>query len=105
MNEPRGHLDLLVLATLAEGPAHGYLVIERLRDRSAGTFDFPEGSVYPALHRLEERGLLRSAWSAAPGRKRRTYELTRRGRAALSTEAKEWRRFAGAIDSVLTGIA
>ncbi|MFN8185598.1 MAG: PadR family transcriptional regulator [Gaiellales bacterium] len=104
MNEPRGHLDLLVLATLDEGPAHGYLVMERLRGRSAGTFDFPEGSVYPALHRLEERGLLRSAWSAETGRKRRTYELTRRGRVTLSAEAKEWRRFAGAIDAVLTGV-
>jgi PadR family transcriptional regulator PadR len=105
MREPRGHLDLLLLAALAEGPAHGYRAIELLRDRSGGTFDYPEGSVYPALHRLESRGLLRSGWSSASGRRRRTYELTRKGRAALGSEAQSWRHFAGAVDSVLAGIA
>jgi PadR family transcriptional regulator PadR len=105
MREPRGHLDLLLLAALADGPAHGYRVIELLRDRSGGAFDYPEGSVYPALHRLESRGLLRSGWSSASGRRRRTYELTRKGRAALGSEAQSWRHFAGAVDSVLAGIS
>lgn len=105
MSEPRGHLDLLLLASLADGPAHGYLVIERLRERSGGSFDYPEGSVYPALHGLEARGLLRSAWTSASGRRRRTYELTRRGRAALRSEAQSWRTFSGAVESVLAGVA
>jgi PadR family transcriptional regulator PadR len=105
MREPRGHLDLLLLAALADGPAHGYLAIERLRERSGGAFDYPEGSVYPALHRLEAGGLLRSGWSTASGRRRRTYELTRKGRAALGSETESWRRFAGAVESVLAGVA
>ena len=57
----KGHLDLLLLAVLAEAPAHGYLVIDRLRQASGGTFDLPEGTVYPALHRLERAGLLDSS--------------------------------------------
>ena len=75
----KGHLDLLVLAVLDGSPAHGYLVIERLRERSAGAFGFPEGTIYPALHRLERAGLLASRWATTP-RRRRVYELTQRGR-------------------------
>jgi DNA-binding PadR family transcriptional regulator len=61
----KGHLDGLLLAVVAEEPAHGYAIVERLRDRSGGAFDLPEGTVYPALHRLEQAGLLKSSW--APG--------------------------------------
>src|ERR1041385_3971017 len=80
----KGHLDALVLATLRDGPAHGYAVIEELKRRSGGAFDLPEGTVYPVLHRLEADGLLTSSWSSAAGRRRRVYRLTRRGRATLA---------------------
>jgi DNA-binding PadR family transcriptional regulator len=97
----KGHLDVLVLAALRDGPAHGYAVIEALKIRSAGAFDLAEGTVYPVLHRLEASGLLASAWSTAAGRKRRVYRLTRRGRAALGVRAHDWRQFAAAVDAVL----
>jgi PadR family transcriptional regulator, regulatory protein PadR len=99
--ELKGHLDLLLLSALAEGPSHGYLLIERLRARSDGTFDLPEGTVYPALHRLERDGLLSSAWTEATGRRRRVYRLTRRGRASLARRASEWRSFSRAVEAVI----
>ena len=63
----KGHLDALILATLRDGPAHGYAVIEELKQRSGGAFELAEGTVYPVLHRLESDGLLSSAWSTAAG--------------------------------------
>lgn len=97
----KGHLDSLILAVVAAGPAHGYAIIEELKRRSRGTFTLPEGTVYPALHRLERAGLLESDWSASTGRKRRVYKLTRRGRRQLDARKSEWRDFARAIDAVL----
>jgi transcriptional regulator len=97
----KGHLDSLILAVVAAGPAHGYAIIEELKRRSRGTFALPEGTVYPALHRLERAGLLESGWSASTGRKRRVYKLTRRGRRQLEARKSEWRDFARAIDAVL----
>jgi PadR family transcriptional regulator, regulatory protein PadR len=97
----KGHLDSLILAVVAAGPAHGYAIIEELKRRSGGTFTLPEGTVYPALHRLERAGLLESGWSASTGRKRRVYKLTRRGRRQLEARKSEWRDFARAIDAVL----
>jgi DNA-binding PadR family transcriptional regulator len=97
----KGHLDLLLLSVLAAGPAHGYVVITALRGRSDGTFDLPEGTVYPALHRLERAGLLTSSWQDAEGRRRRVYALTADGEAALAAERTEWKRFAGGIGLVL----
>ncbi|HEV2592788.1 MAG TPA: helix-turn-helix transcriptional regulator [Gaiellaceae bacterium] len=97
----KGHLDGLVLATLAEGPAHGYAVIEELKRRSGGAFDLPEGTVYPVLHRLEAEGLLASEWSDGTGRKRRVYRLTRRGRSSLHGRRRDWKLFAGAVEAVL----
>jgi len=97
----KGHLDSLILAIVAAEPAHGYAIIEELKGRSRGAFDLPEGTVYPALHRLERAGLLESDWSAASGRKRRVYKLTRRGRRQLEARRSEWRDFARAVDSVL----
>jgi PadR family transcriptional regulator, regulatory protein PadR len=99
--ELKGHLDLLLLSALAEGPSHGYLLIERLRARSGGAFDLPEGTLYPALHRLERDGLLSSAWTEAAGRRRRVYRLTRRGRAALSRREAEWKSFSRAVEAVI----
>lgn len=97
----KGHLDLLLLATLAESPAHGYLVVERLKRRSGGALALGEGTVYPALYRLEGSGLVASAWSSASGRRRRVYRLTRRGRAALERGRAEWTTFAGVVQAVL----
>ncbi len=99
----KGHLDLLLLATVGDGPAHGYGVCEELRRRSGGALDLPEGTVYPALHRLEAAGLLASTWSAESGRRRRAYRLTRRGRTALADQQEEWRRFAGIVSDVVEG--
>jgi DNA-binding PadR family transcriptional regulator len=97
----KGHLDVLLLAVIADGPVHGYAIVEALRERSGGHFALPEGTVYPALHRLEADGLLRSDWAVVGGRRRRQYELTDRGQAALGERSGEWRRFAGAVESVL----
>jgi PadR family transcriptional regulator PadR len=97
----RGRLELLVLAVLKSQPSHGYGVIRELRRRSAGTFDLPEGSVYPTLHRLEREGLLASRWSSEARRRRRVYRLTRKGRAALERERKEWLLLARAVAAVL----
>ena len=98
----KGHVDLLLLATLRQGPLHGYAVVEKLRDESEGAFDLAEGTVYPGLYRLERAGLLASRWTRAEGRRRRVYRLTRRGRAELDRERKEWKSFANAVESVLT---
>jgi len=97
----KGHLDLLLLSVLSRGPGHGYEVITRLRDRSDGAFELPEGTVYPALHRLEEAGLLASTWDVVSGRRRRIYQLTAAGEAALAAEAKQWREFSGSMTRVL----
>ena len=97
----KGHLDSLILAVVAAGPAHGYAIIEELKLRSGGAFSLPEGTVYPALHRLERAGLLASGWSDASGRKRRVYKLTARGRRRLDASKSEWRDFARAMDAVL----
>jgi PadR family transcriptional regulator PadR len=103
MNRERlkGHLDLLLLSALSAGPAHGYAVISALRDRSEGTFDLPEGTIYPALHRLEDSGLLGSSWADAGGRRRRVYALTDKGVAALAAQQSEWRRFARGMHAVM----
>ena len=102
----RGHLDLLLLATLHRtGPAHGYALITALRDRSAGAFDLPEGTVYPSLHRLERDGLLESSWREAAGRRRRVYRATPAGRRAAASERREWDRFSTGVLSVIGGHA
>jgi PadR family transcriptional regulator PadR len=101
----KGNLDLLLLSVLARGPAHGYAVIAALRDRSEGTFDLPEGTVYPALHRLERARLLSARWQrgddAGGGRRRKVYVLTTAGEAALSTERSRWQRFTAGMGAVL----
>jgi PadR family transcriptional regulator PadR len=101
----KGHLDLLLLAALQSQPAHGYAIAETLRTRSGGTFDLPEGTLYPALHRLERAALLASRWSEANGRRRRVYQLTAKGQRALTTRHSEWRAFARAVRAVVDGLA
>ena len=98
----KGHVDLLLLATLRQGPLHGYGIVEKLREESEGAFDLAEGTVYPALYRLERSGLLASRWTDAAGRRRRVYRLTRRGRSELARESDEWKSFARAVESVVT---
>jgi PadR family transcriptional regulator PadR len=97
----KGHLDLLLLAILANGPAHGYAVIETLRQRSSGTLDLPEGTIYPALHRLEKQGLLSSDWTEESGRRKRIYKLTPKGRLALSQRQQEWLNFSQAVNATI----
>jgi PadR family transcriptional regulator, regulatory protein PadR len=97
----KGHLDMIVLAALTGGPAHGYAIIQEIHRRSAGAFDLPEGTVYPVLHRLEKNGLLSSRWTIAEsGRKRRTYTLTRQGRLALTNHRAVWQRFVAAVSGL-----
>ncbi|HLO30321.1 MAG TPA: helix-turn-helix transcriptional regulator [Anaerolineales bacterium] len=97
----KGHLDLLLLAVLADGPAHGYAVIESLRSRSGGTFDLPEGTIYPALHRLESQGLLCSRWSEDSARRKRIYQLTLKGQQALAQHQEDWKRFSKAVNATV----
>lgn len=97
----KGHLDGLILAVVEAEPAHGYAIIEELKRRSAGVFTLPEGTVYPALHRLEAGGLLASSWERGSGRRRRVYRLTRRGRTALGARRSEWQIFSRAVEGVL----
>ena len=100
----KGHLDLLLLAILSDGARHGYAIIDELRDRSDEAFDLPEGTVYPALHRLQRGGYLTSEWSEVSGRRRRTYRLTEDGRGALGEQRMAWNEFADAVGRVLKGV-
>jgi transcriptional regulator len=101
-DEVRGHLDLLLLSVLSEDPLHGYGVIERLRARSDDTFDLPEGTVYPALHRLERERLVSSSWESGDNaRKRRLYTVTPAGRKHLKKRRAEWAGFARAVAAVV----
>ena len=100
----KGHLDMIVLAALSAGSAHGYAIIEEIRRRSDGAFDLPEGTIYPVLHRLEQAGLLGSRWvTAQSGRRRRVYALTKRGDRALAERRAVWDQFSEAIGELLAG--
>jgi len=100
----KGHLDMIVLAALATGPAHGYAIIEEIKRKSGQKFDLPEGTVYPALHRLEQAGLLASRWTTAEsGRRRRVYALTKRGSRAFADQRAVWEQFSVAIGGLLGG--
>jgi DNA-binding PadR family transcriptional regulator len=96
-----GQLELLVLATVEAGASHGYAVIGALRARSSGAFDLPEGTIYPALHRLESKRLLTSHWADGSGRRRRVYQLTSSGRRTLRDGRRDWRAFARAVGAVV----
>ena len=100
----RGHLDALLLAALAIGPTHGYEVISRMRHTSGGEFELAEGTVYPALHRLEQDGLLRSTTEQSQGRRRRVYALTEAGERALAERRSEWRRFSAVVSRMMMGV-
>src|SRR5262245_21725717 len=105
--ELRGHLDLLILTVLRRTePAHGYVLIAALREQSGGAFDLPEGTVYPALHRLERDGLVSSEWSTDSPRRRRVYQLTEAGVAAAAAKRREWTLFERGMRAVIgSGLA
>lgn len=98
----KNQVELLVLTALRTGPGHGYSIIRQIRDRSGGEFELLEGSIYPALHRLERNGLVTSSWSEVAGRKRRVYKLSRKGKTALAEQERDWRRFERAMNLVLS---
>ena len=99
--ELKGHLDALLLAALEEGPRHGYAVMEALRQSTEGRLDLPTGTIYPALHRLEQAGLISGSWSVVAGRRRRVYQLTAAGDRALSGKRADWRDFAAMMTAAL----
>ena len=99
---PQGTLDLLILKVVALGPVHGYAIAQRLELVSRGVVQVPQGSLYPALHRLENRGLLAADWEETEsGREAKFYRLTRKGRTQLETDAASWQRLIEAIGFVL----
>jgi PadR family transcriptional regulator PadR len=98
----QGTLDMLLLKALQLEPLHGYAIARRVQQLSQDALRVEEGSLYPALHRMEERGLLESDWGVSENNRRaRFYKLTRAGRRRLETEAAEWRRLALAISRVM----
>lgn len=98
----RGTLDLMVLRTLELGPRHGIAVADRIRQTTGGTFDVSPGSLFPALHRLEQNGYLRGEWTqSAEGRRVKAYTLTALGRRQLAAEKREWAKVALAMAQVL----
>jgi transcriptional regulator len=99
---PQGTLDLLILKTLALEPQHGWAISERLRQISSATLLIRQGSLYPALHRLERRGWIKARWGNSENNRRaKYYELTRKGRSELDAQTDAWRRLAAAIGQVL----
>lgn len=101
----RGHLSTLVLAALEAGEAHGLEIIHRLESRGSGVLKLREGSLYPALYRLEEQGLVTSSVAPQPkgarGAPRRVYRLTRKGRGALTTGRRQWQKFVEVVSTLL----
>lgn len=101
--ELKGHLDAMLLAALEGGPRHGYAVIEALRQSTGGRLDLPTGTIYPALRRLEQAGLIAGSWSIVGGRRRREYRLTEAGNRALTGRRADWREFAAMVSAALEG--
>jgi transcriptional regulator len=98
----QGTLDLLILKTVAAEPAHGYAIAQRINQVSRELLKVPQGSLYPALHRLETRGLLAAEWSDTDtGRRAKIYRLTRKGRTELEREIADWERLTLAIRWIL----
>ena len=98
----QGTLDLLILKTLILGPLHGWGISKRLRHLSRDVFEVGQGSLYPALYRLEDRGWIRASWGTSDeGRRAKFYTLTAEGRRRFAAERSQWRAFAAAIEHVL----
>ncbi len=100
---PQGTLDLLIMKIVAVGPVHGYAIAQRLQQVSRDVVQAPQGSLYPALHRLEKRKLLKSSWGLSRNNRRaKYYEITTKGREALASEASTWSSFTKAVTTVMT---
>src|SRR5438046_6354717 len=97
----KSNVDLLIMGVLRHGPTHGYAIIAALRERSSGEFDLAEGTIYPALHRLEQAGLVESSVEMAQGRRRRPYALTPRGRKEFTSQRREWQGFVARVQAVI----
>ncbi|HVT48212.1 MAG TPA: PadR family transcriptional regulator [Vicinamibacterales bacterium] len=99
---PQGTLDLLILRALRLGPQHGWAISQRLEQLSSAVLQVPQGSLYPALHRLERRGWITSTWGVSDhNRQARFYELSRSGRKQLDREVEDWQRLTTAVSQVL----
>ena len=99
----RGTLNILLLESVADQPRYGYEICKLVEQKTQGYFQMREGSLYPALHRMERAGLLQSTWRDAPeGRRRKYYRLTARGRKEYAARKAEWRDFAAAVEAVLS---
>ena len=96
-----GTVEMLILETVAPGPSYGYEITQQVFGRSDGYFELKEGSLYPALHRLEREKLLSSSWKEADGRRRKYYKLTAAGKKELASRRDEWEQFANGVNRVL----
>ncbi|MGH7667994.1 MAG: PadR family transcriptional regulator [Gemmatimonadaceae bacterium] len=98
----QGTLDLLILKSLVLGPLHGWAISKRLRQLSSDVLDVGQGSLYPALYRLDDKGWIAAEWGTSPeGRRAKIYTLTAAGKKRLAEERAEWKRFAGAVEQIL----
>lgn len=100
-SRPKSDVDLMLMGVLRHGPAHGYAIVAELRERSNGEFDLAEGTIYPALHRLERLGVIESSYELVQGRRRRTYALTAQGHAGFVSQRRAWQSYAANVQAVL----
>ena len=101
---PQGTLDMLILKIVAAGPVHGYAIARRIQEISRAVLQIQQGSLYPALHRLENRKLLKAEWRPSEtGREEKFYRLTSRGRRQLDAEEQEWMHLRNAIERIMSG--
>ena len=102
---PQGTLDLLILKVVALGPLHGYAIAQRLHQISREVVQVQQGSLYPALHRLEKRGFLAAEWRVSDtGREAKFYKLTRKGRVEMAEQTAGWRRLVEGVGHILDGV-
>ena len=99
----KGTLPALILEALMREPSHGYRIAQGIKERSKGVLDFKEGTLYPALHKLENEGLVESYEEVENGRLRRYYRITKSGRAVLAKDRAEWRELSRAVTVILEG--
>lgn len=99
---PQGTLDLLILRTISTGPQHGWAISQRIQQMSGEALQIQQGSLYPALHRLERRGLIKSSWDVSDNNRRaKYYQLTTAGRKQLERDTQDWRKLVAAVGQVL----
>jgi transcriptional regulator len=97
----KGTLPTLILEALAQEPSHGYRIAQKIKERSEGVLDFKEGTLYPALHKLQNEGLVESSEGVENGRARRYYSISKAGRAVLTKDRAEWRQISRAVSAIL----